>query len=84
MGVAVWHAARETLEEEEVMDFGVWHLQQQKKTKKKQEAAEIRIKMWIMYNLKLYIQFRRRLIRLLSNTEITGCSANERYSKPSD
>lgn len=39
MGVAVWHAARETLEEEEVMDFGVWHLQQQKKNKKKTRSG---------------------------------------------
>lgn len=34
MGVAVWQAAKETLEEEEVRDFGVWHLQN-KQTKKK-------------------------------------------------
>lgn len=30
-GVAVRHAAKETLEEDEVMDFGIWHLR--KKTK---------------------------------------------------
>lgn len=29
-GVAVWHAAKDTLEGEEVMDFGVWHLKKQK------------------------------------------------------
>lgn len=28
MAAAVWHAARETLEEEEGMDLGFWHLQQ--------------------------------------------------------
>lgn len=40
MGVAVWHAAKETLEEEEVMDFGVWHLQ--KVRKKEIEIVEIK------------------------------------------
>lgn len=29
--VAEWHAAKDTLEGEEVMDFGVWHLKKQKK-----------------------------------------------------
>lgn len=38
MGVAVWHAAKETLEEEEVMDFGVWHLQ--KDTNKKKQKIK--------------------------------------------
>lgn len=32
MGAAVRHAVKETLEEEEGMDFGLWHLQQTAKT----------------------------------------------------
>lgn len=48
MGVAVWHAVKETLEEEEGMDFGVWHLQKKKKAQntkenKKDYAATLRI-----------------------------------------
>lgn len=41
MGVAVWQAVKETLEEEEVMDFGVWHLQKTQKHKRKQGEADI-------------------------------------------
>lgn len=38
MGVAGWHAVKETLEEEEVMDFGEWHL---KKYIKERETKQI-------------------------------------------
>lgn len=46
IGVALWHAVKETLEEEEGMDFGVWHLQKEKKNtkeNKKGQTATLRI-----------------------------------------